>query len=49
MDLAAEDLYIQFFPPHLQDMTSPAEFMLQQMARAAWTWPCSRTRACTVA
>jgi predicted TIM-barrel fold metal-dependent hydrolase len=29
-----EDLYIQFFPPHLQDMTSPAEFMLQQMARA---------------
>ena len=29
-----EDLYIQFFPPHLQDMASPAEFMLQQMARA---------------
>jgi len=29
-----EDLYIQFFPPHLQDMTSPAEFMVQQMARA---------------
>ncbi len=28
-----EDLYIQFFPPSLQDMTSPAEFMLQQMAR----------------
>jgi predicted TIM-barrel fold metal-dependent hydrolase len=29
-----EDLYIQFFPPHLQDMACPAEFMLQQMARA---------------
>jgi predicted TIM-barrel fold metal-dependent hydrolase len=29
-----EDLYIQFFPPSLQDMTSPPEFMLQQMARA---------------
>ncbi|HET6320337.1 MAG TPA: amidohydrolase family protein, partial [Chloroflexota bacterium] len=29
-----EDLYIQFFPPSLQDMASPAEFMLQQMARA---------------
>src|SRR5262249_29672594 len=29
-----EDRYIQFFPPHLQAMTSPAEFMLQQMARA---------------
>jgi predicted TIM-barrel fold metal-dependent hydrolase len=29
-----DDLYIQFFPPSLQDMTSPAEFMLQQMARA---------------
>jgi predicted TIM-barrel fold metal-dependent hydrolase len=29
-----EDLYLQFFPPHLQDMTSPAELMLQQMARA---------------
>ena len=29
-----EDLYIQFFPPHLQDMVSPPEFMLQQMARA---------------
>jgi len=30
----SEDLYIQFFPPHLQNMTSPADFMLQQMARA---------------
>lgn len=29
-----EDLYIQFFPPSLQQMESPAEFMLQQMARA---------------
>jgi predicted TIM-barrel fold metal-dependent hydrolase len=29
-----EDLYLQFFPPSLQDMTSPPEFMLQQMARA---------------
>jgi predicted TIM-barrel fold metal-dependent hydrolase len=29
-----EDLYIQFFPPHLQDMASPPEFVLQQMARA---------------
>lgn len=32
--LDGEDLYIQFFPPSLQDMTSPPEFMLQQMARA---------------
>jgi predicted TIM-barrel fold metal-dependent hydrolase len=30
----AEDLYLQFFPPSLQQMESPAEFMLQQMARA---------------
>src|SRR5438105_12221604 len=29
-----EDLYLQFFPPSLQAMASPAEFMLQQMARA---------------
>jgi predicted TIM-barrel fold metal-dependent hydrolase len=29
-----EELYLQFFPPHLQEMTSPPEFMLQQMARA---------------
>lgn len=29
-----EDLYIQFFPPHLQDLASPAELMLQQMSRA---------------
>lgn len=29
-----EDLYIQFFPPSLQHMESPPEFMLQQMARA---------------
>jgi predicted TIM-barrel fold metal-dependent hydrolase len=29
-----EDLYLQFFPPSLQSMESPAEFMLQQMARA---------------
>jgi len=29
-----EDLYIQFFPPSLQAMASPAEFVLQQMARA---------------
>jgi predicted TIM-barrel fold metal-dependent hydrolase len=28
------DLYLQFFPPSLQAMASPAEFMLQQMARA---------------
>ena len=30
----SEDLYLQFFPPSLQNMESPAEFMLQQMARA---------------
>jgi predicted TIM-barrel fold metal-dependent hydrolase len=30
----AEDVYLQFFPPSLQHMHSPAEFMLQQMARA---------------
>jgi predicted TIM-barrel fold metal-dependent hydrolase len=29
-----EDLYLQFFPPSLQAMASPPEFMLQQMARA---------------
>jgi predicted TIM-barrel fold metal-dependent hydrolase len=29
-----EDLYLQFFPPSLQGMASPPEFMLQQMARA---------------
>jgi len=29
-----EDVYLQFFPPSLQAMASPAEFMLQQMARA---------------
>jgi predicted TIM-barrel fold metal-dependent hydrolase len=29
-----EDLYIQFFPPSLQDMASPPELILQQMARA---------------
>ncbi|HYU19616.1 MAG TPA: amidohydrolase family protein [Chloroflexota bacterium] len=29
-----EDLYIQFFPPSLQDMAAPPEFTLQQMARA---------------
>ena len=29
-----DDLYLQFFPPSLQAMDSPAEFMLQQMARA---------------
>lgn len=29
-----EELYLQFFPPSLQAMESPAEFMLQQMARA---------------
>jgi predicted TIM-barrel fold metal-dependent hydrolase len=29
-----EEVYIQFFPPSLQDMASPPEFMLQQMARA---------------
>jgi len=28
------DLYLQFFPPTLQAMGSPPEFMLQQMARA---------------
>jgi predicted TIM-barrel fold metal-dependent hydrolase len=28
------DLYLQFFPPGLQDLASPPEFMLQQMARA---------------
>ena len=28
------DLYLQFFPPSLQAMDSPPEFMLQQMARA---------------
>jgi predicted TIM-barrel fold metal-dependent hydrolase len=31
---AGEDLYLQFFPPSLQTLESPAEFMLQQMARA---------------
>jgi predicted TIM-barrel fold metal-dependent hydrolase len=30
----ATDLYLQFFPPSLQGMASPPEFMLQQMARA---------------
>jgi predicted TIM-barrel fold metal-dependent hydrolase len=30
----ADDLYLQFFPPSLHNMESPAEFMLQQMARA---------------
>jgi predicted TIM-barrel fold metal-dependent hydrolase len=30
----AADLYLQFFPPSLQAMASPAELMLQQMARA---------------
>jgi predicted TIM-barrel fold metal-dependent hydrolase len=29
-----EDVYIQFLPPSLQQMESPPEFMLQQMARA---------------
>jgi predicted TIM-barrel fold metal-dependent hydrolase len=29
-----EALYIQFFPPSLQALESPPEFMLQQMARA---------------
>ncbi|GAC1315915.1 MAG: hypothetical protein NVSMB2_08180 [Chloroflexota bacterium] len=29
-----ETVYIQFLPPSLQDMRSPPEFMLQQMARA---------------
>jgi predicted TIM-barrel fold metal-dependent hydrolase len=29
-----EDVYLQFFPPSLQGMDSPPEFMLQQMARA---------------
>jgi predicted TIM-barrel fold metal-dependent hydrolase len=29
-----EDVYLQFFAPSLQSMESPAEFMLQQMARA---------------
>lgn len=28
------DLYVQFFPPSLQEMCSPPQFMLQQMARA---------------
>jgi len=28
------DLYLQYFPPSLQAMDSPPEFMLQQMARA---------------
>jgi predicted TIM-barrel fold metal-dependent hydrolase len=28
------DLYLQYFPPSLQAMRSPPEFMLQQMARA---------------
>ena len=28
------DLYLQFFPPSLQTLASPPEFMLQQMARA---------------
>jgi predicted TIM-barrel fold metal-dependent hydrolase len=31
---AGEDVYLQYFPPSLQNMESPAEFMLQQMARA---------------
>jgi predicted TIM-barrel fold metal-dependent hydrolase len=31
---AGDELYLQFFPPSLQAMESPAEFMLQQMARA---------------
>jgi predicted TIM-barrel fold metal-dependent hydrolase len=30
----SDDLYLQYFPPSLQAMESPAEFMLQQMARA---------------
>lgn len=29
-----EDVYRQFFPPSLQELHSPPEFMLQQMARA---------------
>jgi predicted TIM-barrel fold metal-dependent hydrolase len=29
-----QDLYLQFFPPSLQDMASPPELMLQQMVRA---------------
>jgi predicted TIM-barrel fold metal-dependent hydrolase len=29
-----EELYLQYFPPSLQAMASPPEFMLQQMARA---------------
>jgi predicted TIM-barrel fold metal-dependent hydrolase len=29
-----DDVYLQFFPPSLQAMASPPEFMLQQMARA---------------
>ncbi len=29
-----EDVYLQFFPPSLQAMESPPQFMLQQMARA---------------
>lgn len=31
---SGEDVYLQFFPPSLQEMRSPPEFMLQQMARA---------------
>jgi predicted TIM-barrel fold metal-dependent hydrolase len=31
---AATDLYLQFFPPSLQTLASPPDFMLQQMARA---------------
>jgi predicted TIM-barrel fold metal-dependent hydrolase len=31
---AGEDVYLQFFPPSLQAMVSPPEFILQQMARA---------------
>jgi len=30
----ATDLYLQYFPPSLQAMESPPEFVLQQMARA---------------
>ncbi len=32
--LDGEDYYLQFFPPSLQQMESPPEFMLQQMAHA---------------
>jgi predicted TIM-barrel fold metal-dependent hydrolase len=32
--LGGEDYYLQFFPPSLQQMESPPEFMLQQMAHA---------------